>query len=512
MNMPVGWDGLTTIEHLWQADPNLQVVICSANLDHSWEHISERFGQSDRLLVLKKPFDSAEVLQLAVALIEKRRLTEAASLKQEELERTVAERTKHLHEAQRESEQLLAAINSLMVGTDREGIVRRWNESAVTTFGLDAKDVVGVALADLPINWESKDDIRSLCAHQSRASSTRIEAKFSDNDGTARIVGFSSYPVFDGDDFTGCLILGTDLTDNLLLEQQLQNAQKLESVGQLAAGVAHEINTPMQYVGDNLDYLSSKFQKLIRYLDKVDELVEAVKSENRHAEITDELKQLAKKVKLSKLHQQVPEALDDSIEGVQHVSRIVRAMKELSHPGCDEKAAVNINHALETTKTVSTNEWKYVAEMVMELDEDLRVVSGLQGELNQVFLNLIVNASHAISDMTDGGDKGRGKITLRTKQHDDFVQVEIEDTGGGIPESIREKVFDPFFTTKDVGKGTGQGLALAHTAIVQKHGGRISFEVEEGVGTKFIVQLPNDDNATPPVGEDSLRHTKTELE
>lgn len=508
MRMPPGWDGLETIENLFEADPKLQVVICSAYSDNTWEDITERLGQSDRLLILKKPFDNAEVLQIAVALTEKRRLIDAASLKREELERIVEERTLKLNEARLESERLLTAIDSIMIRTDGNGTVKRWNDRAVKIFGLEADAVVGVKFEELPINWDDSSALTNLLSESHDLSSKRMELRFSDAQGNTRVVGFSSYQIQDDGDAKGVLVLGADLTEHRILEQQLHNAQKLESVGQLAAGVAHEINTPMQYIGDNLHYVETKFGKLIDYLQGTVELLALADEREFESDKVTELQEIEGKLKLSRLVKQIPEALSDSIEGVEHVSRIVRAMKELSHPGGEEKVPVDINRALETTMTVSTNEWKYVADMETELEPDLGSIYGFPGELNQVFLNLIVNAAHAISEITEGGEKGRGKITLRSMKRNDVARIEISDTGGGIPASIREKVFDPFFTTKPVGKGTGQGLAIAHSVIVQKHGGQLSFDVEEGVGTTFAIEIPFADG-TPELSRESAESMNT---
>jgi signal transduction histidine kinase len=163
------------------------------------------------------------------------------------------------------------------------------------------------------------------------------------------------------------------------------------------------------------------------------------------------------------------------------VSKIVLAMKEFSHPGSDEKQIADINKAVLTTLTVARNEWKYVSEVETFLGEDLEMVPCHVGEFSQVVLNLLVNSAHS---------SAKGKITIRTKQDREWTEISIQDTGAGIPEEIRSRIFEPFFTTKGVGKGTGQGLALAHTTIVQKHGGRIWFESEVGKGTTFHIQLP----------------------
>lgn len=395
-----------------------------------------------------------------------------------------------LKSARAHSERLLASIDSILIQTDEHGIVQRWNRAAEDVFSLVAEEAVGRTFESLPVQWLDFAPIASVIYSSSDSPSSRSEAQFLSNDGTTQVIGFTGFPVVEHGIFLGYLILGADLTENRILEQQLQNAQKLESVGQLAAGVAHEINTPMQYVGDNLNYVHAKFEKLFDYVENAVLLIEAADQKGFESERVAELQAKSKQLKLNKLCNQIPEALHDSIEGVGHVSRIVRAMKELSHPGSDEKSPVDINRSLETTMTVSTNEWKYVAEMETDFDESLDLVCGFPGELNQVFLNLIVNSAHAISDLTDGGNKGMGKISLRSKRHENFARVEIQDTGGGIPEEARGRVFDPFFTTKAVGKGTGQGLSIAHSVVVQKHGGNLTFEVEEGVGTTFIVDLP----------------------
>ena len=204
---------------------------------------------------------------------------------------------------------------------------------------------------------------------------------------------------------------------------------------------------------------------------------------------------------LAYLTTEIPSALEHSLQGLEQVSKIVQAMKEFSHPGAAEKVPTDLNHALQTTLTVARNEWKYAAEVVTDFDPALPPVPSLPGEINQVFLNLIVNAAHAIAA---GGETGsKGTITLRTRQEGNWAAVRISDTGPGIPEAIRGRIFDPFFTTKEVGKGTGQGLAIAHAVVVDEHGGTLSVETEVGQGTTFEIRLPltpsptlqEDDNA-----------------
>ena len=223
MRMPPGWDGIKTISELWRVDPNLQVVICSAYSDHSWSEIHEELGNSDRLLILKKPFDNAEVLQLTTALIEKRHLTELAQTRTEKLEAMVEERTRHYRDAKRETDLLLSAIDSMLIGVNETGKVNLWNSQSETMFGLDRGDAIGRAFSELPIDWEDAAQIKRSVDKQSK----RFEAVFYDQAGRYRIVGMSSFLVSDDGTHKGNLIIGTELTENRALESQLQQAQKL---------------------------------------------------------------------------------------------------------------------------------------------------------------------------------------------------------------------------------------------------------------------------------------------
>ena len=298
-----------------------------------------------------------------------------------------------------------------------------------------------------------------------------------------------------GEEFNCVVMAHENVTENKFLQMHLVQAQKLESVGQLAAGIAHEMNTPLQYVGDNTEYLQKSFARLLGVLEKYEGMLEAAKSGSVTPDLLTEVEATVKKARVKSMLEEIPEAIKDSLDGIQTVARIVRAMKEFSHPGTDEKTKLDINRAIETTISVAKNEWKYVADIETDLDSDLPLVSGFPGELNQVFLNILVNAAHAIADVVGDGANGKGKITFSTRLDGDSAEIRITDTGGGIPEAVRSRIFDPFFTTKELGKGTGQGLAIAHSAIVGKHGGRIWFESKPGEGTTFFIKLPLHDDA-----------------
>lgn len=278
-----------------------------------------------------------------------------------------------------------------------------------------------------------------------------------------------------------------DITERKLLETQLAQAQKLEAMGQLAAGIAHEINTPIQYVGDNTRFVQDSCQSLIALLETYQRLLAKA---DVGEELLDAFRTAAEEADLEYLAEEIPTAVQQSLEGVGRVTEIVRAMKEFSHPDTDEKSPTDINKTIESTVTLARNEWKYVAEMAMDFDTDLPLVPLLLGDIKQVILNILVNASHAIADTIAEPGADKGTITIATRRVDPWAEIRISDTGGGIPEEARSKIFDLFFTTKAVGRGTGQGLAISRAVVVEKHDGAITFESELGKGTTFIIRLP----------------------
>lgn len=284
-----------------------------------------------------------------------------------------------------------------------------------------------------------------------------------------------------------------DITERRALEAQLRQAQKLEGIGHLAAGIAHEINTPTQFVTDNLTFMQDSWKSVFELLEK-HRAVLREKSVALSQEVAAGLQEAEKSCDLDFIATEVPRAIDQSLDGARRVAKIVRAMKEFSHPDSADKTATDLNRAIESTITVARNEWKYVSEIVTLFDDSIPAVVCYPGDINQVVLNLIVNAAHAIKDKVKEGEKGR--ITVRTRNGGEFVEIAVQDSGTGIPAAIQGKVFDPFFTTKEVGKGTGQGLSFAYTVVVKKHGGKIWFETEPDKGTTFFVTLPISGEAT----------------
>jgi signal transduction histidine kinase len=274
--------------------------------------------------------------------------------------------------------------------------------------------------------------------------------------------------------------------DHARMEAELRLAHKLEAVGQLAAGIAHELNTPIQFLDDSVHFLQSSSQDLAGLLEAHRALLASLCSDRPEA--LEQMRQREQEVDLDFLQAEMPRAFDRTFEGTRRVTTIVRALKEFAHPDRREKGPANINQALKNTLTVAHSEYKYVAEVETEFGELPPVLCHL-GDLNQVFLNLIVNAAHAIGDVV--GNSGKmGRIRIRTAHDGDRVVITIADTGCGIPQGVAERVYDPFFTTKELGKGTGQGLAIARSIVVDRHQGEISFESTMGRGTTFTIRLP----------------------
>ena len=279
-----------------------------------------------------------------------------------------------------------------------------------------------------------------------------------------------------------------DVTDQRRLEHDLAQAQKLESVGRLAAGVAHEINTPVQFVSDSVHFVREAMDDLTEIVDKYRELRTATESGMGVAAAAKAAEEAEDDADLDYILENAPVALDRARDGLGRVAAIVRSMKEFAHPDRKEMAQSDINQAISSTLVIASNEYKYVAEVETEFAE-IPLVNCYAGEINQVVLNLIVNAAHAIGDVVKGTPE-KGRIKVATRLLDDVVEISIGDTGKGIPVEVRSRIFDPFFTTKEVGKGTGQGLAIARAVVVDKHGGTLHFETEVGKGTTFYIRLP----------------------
>jgi PAS domain S-box-containing protein len=292
------------------------------------------------------------------------------------------------------------------------------------------------------------------------------------------------------EDTVGFVLVFQNINEKLKAEAQNVLSQKMEAIGQLAAGIAHEINTPIQYVGDNIKFLGKAYSKYSEMLAVYRQVIHEHLEKPITQDDLDQLNELARQKKVSYYANEIPKAIQESLDGTERVRKIVLAMREFSHPSEKEKKLSNINHGIETTIIISRNEWKYCAELETDLDDELPLICCQIDEINQVVLNMIVNAAQAIQEKTPQGSEQKGKIFISTRTHENKVFIVIQDTGSGIPPEIRARIFDPFFTTKGIGKGTGQGLSMAHNIIVKKHMGKIGIDSEPGQGTTFTIELP----------------------
>ncbi len=360
------------------------------------------------------------------------------------------------------------------------------NQAALQQYGYSRDEFRRMKVTDIRPPEDEAKFIEHLLQH-SKAKGCAGQWKHLAKDG--RIIDTEiHFHLFDYDSHKACLSIAQDVTERNRLEIELRQAQKLEAVGGLASGIAHEINTPIQFVGDNLRFLSDAFKDMVVLLEKYSRLRDRVTESNVAQDALDEVMQAEKKADIGYMLDEIPKALAQSLDGVTRVATLVQAMKVFAHPEGPEKTAANLNEALLSTLTVARNELKYVANVETEFGDLPSVICNVS-ELNQVFLNLLVNAAHAISEVEkDSGEKGT--IRVRTALENDTVIISISDTGTGIPEKIRGKIFDPFFTTKESGRGTGQGLAIARSVVVDRHGGTLTFTSEVGTGTTFYVRLP----------------------
>lgn len=275
--------------------------------------------------------------------------------------------------------------------------------------------------------------------------------------------------------------------ERISLEKDLQQSKKLESIGTLAAGIAHEINTPIQFIGDNIHFLADGLNDLFKLINNFSGLLHLVVKEGKKIDVMELKQKYENEIDLVFLENEVPECIHQTEDGLARVSKIVSAMKSFSHVSDERKQLVDINKAIETAVIVSSNEWKYAAEIKMDFDPELPAVMCFIGDINQVIMNMILNATHAIEDLKNNS---KGTITITTRCNEKSVIVSITDMGKGIPEEIHDKILLPFFTTKEVGKGTGQGLSMAYSVIVEKHGGKLTFDSIVGEGTTFFIELP----------------------
>ena len=420
------------------------------------------------------------------AILERR--LKRAQAEVEGLERMIETKARDLflsRESLREStqflENVLRTMSSALVVLDAEGTVQQANAAAKGMLGLTDEQVVGRKLGEFAELPSRDSETPFLVDHD------EIEVRLAD--GSLAPTLFSSSVMRNSDETVGGYVcVWVDLREKKQLEIELRHAQKLESLGQMAAGVAHEINTPIQFVGDSLRFLQEAFADMQEVLGGYRAMREALAEHPEHAKLVQRVEDLEEEADLEFVEEEAPGAFERAANGLERVATIVKALKSHSHPGSDEVTPVQLNETIETTLTLAHNEYKYVAELTTDLGLIPEVPCN-EGDMGQVFLNLVVNAAHAIADKVEGTDE-RGTIHIASFVDGDDAVFEVRDSGSGIPDEVVGRIFDPFFTTKDVGKGTGQGLSIVRRIVVEKHSGKVDVETEVGQGTTFRLRLP----------------------
>lgn len=407
----------------------------------------------------------------------------------------------------------LSWLNGIAAATfviNAEHKVTYWNHACEVLTSVKAGDVIGTnkhwlgfygseraCLVDLVLNddWESNIELYSHIKKAQNSDRGLVARNWCKTPAGDKYLIFEANAFFDEEgNLGGAIETLRDATDLKQMETELRLAQKLESVGQLAAGIAHEINTPTQYLSDNLQFLSEGFSNISRFIAEFNGLLEATVNKSVTDDLLIQVTNSIEDTDRDYFLEEIPVALKQSQEGIENISKIVRAMKEFSHPGSDDKEHFDINRIIKNAATVTGNEWKLVADMEFDLDEQLPTVPCYAQELGHVFMNLIVNASHALTDALDPESSERGKIRISSENGGDVIKIKVSDTGPGIPEAVLDKIFDPFFTTKEVGKGTGQGLSIAHSTVIDKHNGSLTCDSVEGTGTTFNIMIPMNDD------------------
>lgn len=435
----------------------------------------------------------------SLELLERRLMRERAARKEAEAlldqkSREVYEANQQLRELADHTKAIVETAAEGIITYDLDGVIRSFNRSAQRIFqrelgeGLNVRDLFEVT----PVN-ESKLFECSIIARGPDAA---------DDDEPlmpepVEFIGIrSTGKTFVSEVSISCTTIGEvaistalirDLSRRKKLEARLSQAQKMESVGQLASGIAHEINTPIQFIGNNIQFLQGAFEDLGGLLALFEQLVDAVESGASTADLLQSIEQQREIADLSFLRQEFPGAIEQSMEGIEHVAKIVRAMKEFSQPASKNASSFDLNRAVENALAVSASQYRDVATVETALDPNGQSLIGLGGQLNQVLLNVISNACEAVSEHCE---PGAGKIQISTCFSDDSVELRIQDNGPGIPPEIIDRIFEPFFTTKAVGTGTGQGLAFVYDVIVNKHEGTILAQSLPGQGTTLMITLP----------------------
>ncbi|MFO7812792.1 MAG: ATP-binding protein [Pelovirga sp.] len=397
-------------------------------------------------------------------------------------------------ELARQNSLLLQSISEGFYGVDMNGLTTFVNPAAAKMLGFESAELLGRPIHQLTHHTriDGTEYRADDCpVHQQVIKQGQTVSKVADvywrKDGTCFPVEYHSAPIREGDRISGAVVVFTDITERNILEQQLLQAQKMEAIGQLAAGVAHEINTPLQYIQNNTAFLKSSVEELTDLLQTVQELTTVTPPARE--EKFERIVSAASACDLDFLLSEVPSSVNETLDGISHIVKIVSAMKEFSHSDHRDMVPTDINALIDTAVVLSKNEWKYVATLTTDFDPALPLLDCHPGSWRQLILNLIVNSAHAIEPVAKATAHS-GRIIIRTRLVENDVELSVEDNGTGMTPEVRERIFEPFFTTKEVGKGTGQGLAIVYDLVVNKHQGNITCDSEPGKGCRLTINIP----------------------
>lgn len=453
--------------------PNQQIIQSNRQQKHIWEKydnkLNEWFMLSDSILT----WPDGRLVKFQIATI-------ITDLKCSQLE---------LKSQANLLEALIDNIPSPIFYKATSGHYLGCNQAFADFLSRDKREIIGATAFDLcpPDLAKRYQDADQILLKEKKVQIYEASVQYAD--GSRHDVVFHKAVFTNTEGNIGGLVgVMLDISQRKRLETERLHQQKMSSIGQLAAGIAHEINTPIQFIGDNLQFIEECHLPLINLLSTLKQTLATTTSPTK--EHYASIQALLDKADIDYYQEEMPSAISQSLEGVGRISSIVKAMKDFAHPGGQEKAPADIHQIINNAITVSKNEWKYVAKIVCDFESTLPHLDCHTGELGQVILNMIVNAAHAISDKYGQSSALKGRIEIKTQSENELLVITISDNGSGIPEDIKNQIFDPFFTTKPVGQGTGQGLAIAHSVVVDKHQGRIDVSSQHGQGTYFTITLP----------------------
>jgi PAS domain S-box-containing protein len=397
-----------------------------------------------------------------------------------------------LDHSSRDLKVLIDSITEILIGVSKEDVITHWNRVAETTFAIPSDDVIGTKITTCGIRWQWDEIYMGIADSVSTGQPVSLDPLIFDKttgERGALSLTINAMKYRSSNDVEGFIIIGRDLTEKRKMELIIENTRKMESIGQLSAGIAHEINSPMQFIVDNIDYARTRIAEITDIGSRCFSLLTSLPETETDVRMK-ELLQMKNAINYEHIASEVPKALSDALDGSERIRSIVTAMKRFAHPGGAEMRPTDVNMVIRNVVTLSRNRWKYDSDLITDLQEDMPEINCIESDLSQVILNLIINAHDAVSESISGGLITRGKLSVSSKLYGGYAEIRVSDNGPGIPDPIKNRIFDPYFTTKDIGKGTGQGLSICYTIIVNKFKGAIACEDAPGGGALFTIRIP----------------------